>query len=166
MNADDFHWNDLPYSIDWRDGLSGTTYSNASTKIALNDPSKNTTLKQASTYHVKIDPGFAVDHSGKAFAGLNDNTKLTFKTDGDGTPPNINPRYPQRNTTSIQVGSNHFRFDIEFDEEVKAKYRTLSRENHPDVLMAKGVPQEFIDLANEKMAVINVAYDRIEKERG
>ena len=52
------------------------------------------------------------------------------------------------------------------DVEIKAKYRTLIRENHPDVLMAKGVPQEFIDLANEKMAVINAAYDLIEKERG
>ena len=51
-------------------------------------------------------------------------------------------------------------------DEIKAKYRTLIRENHPDVLMAKGVPQEFIDLANKKMAVINAAYDRIENERG
>jgi len=52
------------------------------------------------------------------------------------------------------------------DDDVKKKYRELTRENHPDVLMAKGVPQEFIDLANEKMATINAAYDRIEKERG
>ena len=52
------------------------------------------------------------------------------------------------------------------DDEIKAKYRSLIRENHPDVLMAKGVPQEFIDLANEKMAVINASYDCIEKERG
>ena len=52
------------------------------------------------------------------------------------------------------------------DADVKAAYRKLTRENHPDVLMAKGVPQEFIDLANEKMAAINAAYDRIEKERG
>ena len=52
------------------------------------------------------------------------------------------------------------------DEDVKKKYRELIRENHPDVLMAKGVPQEFIDLANEKMAAINAAYDQVEKERG
>ncbi len=33
--------------------------------------------------------------------------------------------------------------------------------------MSRGcVWQEFIDLANEKMAAINTAYDRIEKERG
>ena len=52
------------------------------------------------------------------------------------------------------------------DEEVKRTYRKLIRENHPDTLMAQGVPQEFIDLANEKMATINAAYDRIEKQRG
>jgi DnaJ like chaperone protein len=52
------------------------------------------------------------------------------------------------------------------DEEVKRTYRKLIRENHPDTLMAQGVPQEFIDLANEKMATINAAYDRVEKQRG
>jgi DnaJ like chaperone protein len=52
------------------------------------------------------------------------------------------------------------------DAEVKKVYRKLIRENHPDTLIAKGMPQEFIDVANEKMAAINAAYDRIEKERG
>lgn len=52
------------------------------------------------------------------------------------------------------------------DEEVKTTYRQLIRENHPDVLMAKGLPQDFVDLANEKMAAINAAYDRVAKERG
>ena len=28
------------------------------------------------------------------------------------------------------------------------------------------MPQEFIDVANEKMAAINAAYDVVEKERG
>ncbi|MEK9722284.1 MAG: TerB family tellurite resistance protein [Rhodospirillaceae bacterium] len=52
------------------------------------------------------------------------------------------------------------------DETVKRTYRKLSRENHPDALVAKGVPQEFIELANEKMAAINAAYDRVAKSRG
>jgi len=51
------------------------------------------------------------------------------------------------------------------DAEIKKAYRKLTRENHPDTLMAQGMPQEFIDLANEKMATINAAYDRVEKER-
>lgn len=52
------------------------------------------------------------------------------------------------------------------DKEVKSAYRKLTLENHPDTLMAQGVPQEFIDLATEKMATINAAYDSIAKQRG
>jgi len=52
------------------------------------------------------------------------------------------------------------------DDEIKKTYRTLIRENHPDTLIAQGMPQEFIDVANEKMAAINAAYDVVEKERG
>ncbi len=52
------------------------------------------------------------------------------------------------------------------DAEVKKAYRGLIRQYHPDTLIAKGVPQEFIDVANQKMATINAAYDHIEKERG
>jgi len=52
------------------------------------------------------------------------------------------------------------------DEQVKSAYRKLIHENHPDKLMAQGLPQEFIDLANEKMAAINAAYDKIKKARG
>jgi DnaJ like chaperone protein len=52
------------------------------------------------------------------------------------------------------------------DEEVKSTYRMLVRENHPDKLMARGVPEEFISLATDKLATINTAFDKIEKERG
>ncbi len=52
------------------------------------------------------------------------------------------------------------------DATIKKTYRKLIRENHPDTLIAKGMPQEFIDVANEKMAAINAAYDLVEKERG
>jgi DnaJ like chaperone protein len=33
-------------------------------------------------------------------------------------------------------------------------------------LIAQGVPEEFVQIANDKLAAINVAYDKIEKERG
>jgi len=52
------------------------------------------------------------------------------------------------------------------DDELKARYRKLVRENHPDALVAQGMPEEFVQLANEKLAAINGAWDRIEKERG
>ena len=52
------------------------------------------------------------------------------------------------------------------DDELKNAYRKLIRENHPDTLIAQGVPQEFIDIANEKLAAINDAYDRVTAQRG
>ena len=42
----------------------------------------------------------------------------------------------------------------------------LVRENHPDKLIARGVPEEFIRLATDKLAAINTAYAKIGKERG
>ena len=52
------------------------------------------------------------------------------------------------------------------NEAIKAHYRKLVSENHPDRLIARGVPEEFVTIATEKIAAINAAYDQIEKERG
>ncbi|MDJ0948227.1 MAG: TerB family tellurite resistance protein [Alphaproteobacteria bacterium] len=52
------------------------------------------------------------------------------------------------------------------EAEIKSAYRKFIRENHPDKLTAEGMPEEFIQLANERLATINAAYDRIRKERG
>jgi DnaJ like chaperone protein len=52
------------------------------------------------------------------------------------------------------------------EDELKQTYRRLVRENHPDSLMARGVPAEFIKLANDKLAAINNAYEKIQQERG
>jgi DnaJ like chaperone protein len=52
------------------------------------------------------------------------------------------------------------------DEEIKQTWRQLVRENHPDALLAKGMPEDCVALANEKLSVINAAYDRIAYERG
>jgi DnaJ like chaperone protein len=52
------------------------------------------------------------------------------------------------------------------NDEIKAQYRQLVRNNHPDRLIATGVPAEFIDLATRKLAAINSAYETIAKERG
>lgn len=55
--------------------------------------------------------------------------------------------------------------DISTDDLRKA-YRRLVRENHPDTLIARGVPKEFVSIANEKLATINVAYEKILSQRG
>ena len=51
------------------------------------------------------------------------------------------------------------------EEEIRQTYRRLVRENHPDSLIARGVPEEFIKLANDKLAAINTAYEALQKER-
>jgi len=52
------------------------------------------------------------------------------------------------------------------NDELKSHYRKLIVENHPDKLMARGVPKEFVAIATEKIAAINEAYGLIAKERG
>lgn len=52
------------------------------------------------------------------------------------------------------------------DADVKKAYRKLVRELHPDQLIAKGLPKEFINRANNRLAAVNTAYDQIEKQRG
>ncbi len=49
---------------------------------------------------------------------------------------------------------------------IKAAWRRLMRENHPDAVQAQGMPPEFVEVANRRMAAINAAWDRIRKERG
>jgi len=52
------------------------------------------------------------------------------------------------------------------NDEIKRSYHRLVRENHPDSLIARGVPEEFVRIANDKLAAINGAYEKIQKERG
>lgn len=52
------------------------------------------------------------------------------------------------------------------NEQIKQAWRKLVRDNHPDKLMAQGLPVEFVEIANEKLATINAAYDKVAKERG
>ncbi|MDF1609588.1 DnaJ family molecular chaperone [Hoeflea sp. YIM 152468] len=53
---------------------------------------------------------------------------------------------------------------VSFDE-AKKRYRTLASENHPDRLRARGVPDEFLSIANDRMATLNDAFALIEKAR-
>ncbi|MCE9522058.1 MAG: TerB family tellurite resistance protein [Alphaproteobacteria bacterium] len=52
------------------------------------------------------------------------------------------------------------------NDDLKRAYHKLVRENHPDSMIARGVPAEFVRLATEKLAAINGAYDKVKKERG
>jgi DnaJ like chaperone protein len=52
------------------------------------------------------------------------------------------------------------------DKELKRAYRRLLAQHHPDKLVAKGLPDEMIRLANEKTQEIIGAYEFIKKHRG
>lgn len=49
---------------------------------------------------------------------------------------------------------------------LKKHYRQLVMENHPDRMVARGVPAEFMKIANDRLASINQSWDNICKERG
>jgi DnaJ like chaperone protein len=70
--------------------------------------------------------------------------------------------FPDREDPYVILGVAH----DAGEEEIKRTYRLLVRENHPDRLIARGVPPEFVKLATDKLAAINAAYDKIEIERG
>jgi DnaJ like chaperone protein len=51
------------------------------------------------------------------------------------------------------------------DAGLKLQYHRLVAENHPDKLIARGVPPEFVAIATKKLAAINAAYDEITASR-
>ncbi len=52
------------------------------------------------------------------------------------------------------------------DDEIRLTWRRLMRENHPDSMTARGVPEAIIAKTGDKVARINAAWDRIKRERG
>lgn len=70
---------------------------------------------------------------------------------------------PEADDPYLVLGVRH---DASF-EEIRAAYRRLMLENHPDTVAgAKSAPREFEPVAHEKSAAITTAYARIRSERG
>lgn len=77
----------------------------------------------------------------------------------------------------LSIRNRHWRCDLydpyrvlrvspeQSDEQVKSAYRKLVTENHPDKLIARGVPKEFVEIATKKLAAINAAYEEIKLAR-
>lgn len=51
-------------------------------------------------------------------------------------------------------------------EEVRAAWRRAVRESHPDVMIARGVPEEAMKLAEKRLIAVNRAWEEISHERG
>ena len=51
------------------------------------------------------------------------------------------------------------------NDEIKSNYKKLVKEFHPDKIISKGLPEEFIDFATKKFQEIQDAYSTIKKER-
>ena len=49
-------------------------------------------------------------------------------------------------------------------DEVRHAWRRTAAENHPDRMLQRGAPPEFVEIAREKTAAINAAYARIREE--
>jgi DnaJ like chaperone protein len=52
------------------------------------------------------------------------------------------------------------------DEKIKQHYRKLVSEYHPDKISSKGLPEPFIQFANEKFREVQDAYEKIKARRG
>ncbi|WP_372421930.1 TerB family tellurite resistance protein [Salinarimonas chemoclinalis] len=52
------------------------------------------------------------------------------------------------------------------DAALKAQWRRLVAEIHPDRAVARGLPPEAIAIATRRLAAVNAAWDRIARERG
>jgi DnaJ like chaperone protein len=47
--------------------------------------------------------------------------------------------------------------------DIRKRYRQLASENHPDRMVARGLPKEFVEIATRRMAAINDAFAMIER---
>ncbi|MEX1993855.1 MAG: co-chaperone DjlA [Steroidobacteraceae bacterium] len=52
------------------------------------------------------------------------------------------------------------------DAEVKRAYRKLMSENHPDKLVARGLPESMLEIAKQKTQAIQAAWERVRESRG
>ncbi len=52
------------------------------------------------------------------------------------------------------------------DAEVKRAYRRLMSLNHPDKLVARGLPESMLEIAKQKTQAIQAAWERVRESRG
>ncbi|MFH1488574.1 MAG: TerB family tellurite resistance protein [Pseudomonadota bacterium] len=51
------------------------------------------------------------------------------------------------------------------DQEIKSNYKKLVKDFHPDTIVSKGLPEEFLDFATNRFREIQEAFEKIRQER-
>ena len=51
------------------------------------------------------------------------------------------------------------------NEEIKSNYKKLVKDFHPDVIISKGLPEEFIEFAENRFREIQASYEKVRQER-
>ena len=72
----------------------------------------------------------------------------------------VNKQYNLKDDYKVLLSSPN-----DTDAELKKKYYNLAKEYHPDTLVSKGLPDEFLKFANERLSRINESYERIVQDR-
>ncbi len=154
FGTEDFRLQDIHWGSTIPSGAISSKASSSWPSAYLNtDPEKTgrgVQIKLGSNYHVLIDEGFFIDKSGTAFAGVNDNTTITFETDADVTAPQLwtesARQHPRNNSITNTViddwGFVDFRFDFYFDEKVKAGSGDITITNGSDDIRTYSVSAE------------------------
>ena len=50
-------------------------------------------------------------------------------------------------------------------DEIKSNYKKLVKDFHPDAIISKGLPEEFIEFASDRFREIQESYEKIRQER-
>ena len=77
--------------------------------------------------------------------------------------------YGQRDSAALNSGEAHAILGVSenaTDAEVKKAYRRLMSQHHPDKLVAKGLPEEMMQVATAKTQEIRAAYDAVKAAPG
>ena len=51
------------------------------------------------------------------------------------------------------------------NQDIKSSYKKLVKDFHPDTIVSKGLPEEFMDFAKKRFQEIQGAYEKINQER-
>ncbi|MGH8279625.1 MAG: co-chaperone DjlA [Gammaproteobacteria bacterium] len=92
------------------------------------------------------------------FAHFRSGYRADYSSGASEPPPSTDRLAEAYQTLGVPVTASN--------DEVKQAYRRLMKENHPDRLVAKGLPPEMLAIAQEKAKQINLAYEAVKTARG